>query len=135
MTRTVTFRDAFPILYVAEMGRSLRFYRDLLGFEVGYEWAPEGRPVFVALRLGASSLGLCELGEARPLGWDGAARGLSGEVCLYVDDVDGAAEWLRSQGVRQREAPADQPWGERLAYFEDPDGYPVHVTMPVTGGV
>ena len=128
--RPVTYRDAFPILYVADIERSLAFDRDLLGFEAAYEWAPEGRPVFVALRLGTSSLGLCAVGEARPLGWVGAIPGLSGEVCLYVDDVDRAAEWLRSQGVREREAPADQPWGERLAYFEDPDGYPVHVTMP-----
>jgi catechol 2,3-dioxygenase-like lactoylglutathione lyase family enzyme len=28
------FRDAFPILQVADVRRSLGFYRDLLGFEV-----------------------------------------------------------------------------------------------------
>jgi uncharacterized glyoxalase superfamily protein PhnB len=27
--------------------------------------------------------------------------------------------------------PADQVWGERVAYVEDPDGNPVHIRGPV----
>ena len=30
--------------------------------------------------------------------------------------------------------PADQVWGERVAYVEDPDGNPVHIRGPVAGG-
>lgn len=33
--------------------------------------------------------------------------------------------------VPQLVAPSDQPWGERLAYFEDPDGNPIQITTPV----
>jgi catechol 2,3-dioxygenase-like lactoylglutathione lyase family enzyme len=34
------YREGFPILYVSNIERSLRFYRDLLGFTVGYRWIP-----------------------------------------------------------------------------------------------
>jgi len=33
--------------------------------------------------------------------------------------------------VRVLSEPADQVWGERVAYVEDPDGNPVHVSGPV----
>jgi hypothetical protein len=34
------YREGFPILYVSNIERSLRYYRDLLGFTVGYRWIP-----------------------------------------------------------------------------------------------
>jgi uncharacterized glyoxalase superfamily protein PhnB len=45
--------------------------------------------------------------------------------------VDATAERLRELGAREISPPADQPWNERLAYFEDPDGHRLHVTMPL----
>jgi catechol 2,3-dioxygenase-like lactoylglutathione lyase family enzyme len=40
----MTFRDSFPILYVADVERSVRFYRDLLGFDVQFTWPATVRP-------------------------------------------------------------------------------------------
>ena len=51
------------------------------------------------------------------------------ELCIYADDVDRAAEELAAGGARILVPPADQPWGERLLYVEDPDGNPIQVTM------
>jgi len=45
------FRDAFPILQVADVHRSLDFYRDLLGFEVTYSFASDDDPQFVSLAI------------------------------------------------------------------------------------
>ena len=39
-----------------------------------------------------------------------------------TDDVDAG---LRTRGVPVLAEPADQPWGERMAYVADPAGNPV----------
>jgi uncharacterized glyoxalase superfamily protein PhnB len=44
-----------------------------------------------------------------------------------VEDVDAASAHLLALGVKQLQPPTDRPWGERNAYFEDPDGNPIHV--------
>ncbi len=60
----------------------------------------------------------------------GQGKGRGGfELCVYVEDTDAAAERLRSLGAKQLSEPQDMPWNERLAYFEDPDGHRLHVTM------
>ena len=43
--------DTFPIVYTADLTEALEFYRDLLGFEVTYQFPAEGKgePQFVAL--------------------------------------------------------------------------------------
>jgi uncharacterized glyoxalase superfamily protein PhnB len=33
--------------------------------------------------------------------------------------------------VKQLLPPTEQPWGERLTYFEDPDGNRIHITAPM----
>jgi lactoylglutathione lyase len=53
-----SFRDAFPILQVADLRPSLGFYRDLLGFEVTYSFPSEGDPQFVWLAIDGGKLGL-----------------------------------------------------------------------------
>jgi lactoylglutathione lyase len=127
------FSSAFPILDCADLSASLRFYRDLLGFTATYRFPDDGEPEFVALELAdGSSIGLASssstsgnihgLEPARP------RTGHAFELCLYAEDTDAAVELLRSAGVPVLVEPADQPWGERLAYVADPDGNRVHVT-------
>jgi len=50
------------------------------------------------------------------------------ELCVYVDDVDAAAEAARAAGAPVLLEPADQSWGERIAYVGDPDGNLVMLT-------
>jgi lactoylglutathione lyase len=52
------FQELFPILVTADLPRALGFYRDLLGFEVSYQFPPDGEPAYVALDLGRSHLGI-----------------------------------------------------------------------------
>lgn len=114
------FQEMFPILSTTDLPRALAFYRDLLGFEVTYRFPADGEPVYVGLRLGGSALGLgaeagAPAGQQRFTLW------------TYVDDCDRAIEHLRSNGVTITQEPADQPWGERMAYVADPDGNAVIV--------
>jgi lactoylglutathione lyase len=116
------FHGPFPILQVADVGRALAFYRDLLGFTVTYAFPAEDAPVFASLDLEGGSLGL---GAA-----DGPVASGSTAIWVYADDVDAAVAMLRDAGVPVVAEPADQPWGERVASVRDPDGYTVHIGAP-----
>ena len=116
------FRDAFPILRVADMQRSLRFYRDLIGFTLMYSFPSEDDPQFASLQIEGGKLGLGASDEP--------PQTASTSLWLYVDDVDAAVDGLREAGVRVVDEPADQPWGERVAGVADPDGYVVHIGAP-----
>jgi lactoylglutathione lyase len=120
----------FPMLSTSDIARSLAFYAGLLGGAETYRFPDEGEPAFIALRMGDSELGLGQLGDAPPL-HSQQQRPASGhriELCAYVDDVDATVERLRDAGVHIVLEPADQPWGERIAYVEDPDGNLVMLT-------
>ena len=41
---------------------------------------------------------------------------------VFLDDVDKEYEELRSKGVHFVKPPTTFPWGQRIAYFEDPEG-------------
>lgn len=125
----VEFLGPYPALYVSDVQRSLAFYRDVLGFQIGYRWPPEGDPDYVEVTQGNQTVGLLSREfAARETGLPVAQGGPSwAELVLEVDDVDAASRYLLSKGVRQLREPADKPWGERVAYFVDPDGHPIFV--------
>jgi lactoylglutathione lyase len=130
----VPFRSTFPILYTDDLPRALAFYRDLLGFAETYRFPADGEPEFVGLDLDEGSIALAAVSSATESLHGLPLRPVTGhrfEVCVYADDVDAAIDELRAAGVTVLMEPADQPWGERLAYVQDPDGNPVHVTAPI----
>jgi lactoylglutathione lyase len=119
----------FPILATRDMERTLGFYRDLLGGTVTYEFpGPDGKPAYVSLDFGGSSLGVgfspepIEGGRNRPM-----------SLWVYTDDCDATVETLRGAGVEITEEPADQPWGERVARVRDVDGNEVIIGQKGTG--
>jgi catechol 2,3-dioxygenase-like lactoylglutathione lyase family enzyme len=107
----------FPMLSAEDFAASVRFYTALGGIEA-YRF-PEADPVFVTLRFGDSELGIGAMSgtpiHGRP---QRPAGGHRIELCLYVDDVDAAAAAVAVVVT----PPQDTPWGERIAYIEDPDG-------------
>ena len=110
------FNEIFPIVVTADLDRALGFYRDGLGGTVTYQFPAEGDPGYVALDIGRSHIGV-------GLDADAAQQG-RGRISLwvYADDCDAAVQRLRAAGAIVTEEPADQPWGERMARVQDPDG-------------
>jgi predicted enzyme related to lactoylglutathione lyase len=109
--------DVFPIVTSADLERLLPFYTDVLGGEKVYQFPPEGAPAYVSVRFGKASLGL---------GHDPALKTAEGPAAislwLYVDDIQAMVDRIRTAGGRIVHEPVDQPWGEREARAEDPDG-------------
>ena len=119
------FVSAFPIISTPDLARSLAFYRDLLDGVVAYQFPPEGDPGFVSLDIGPSHLGL---GHDPSAVVDGPAARFA--LWVYARDCDAAVERLRAAGVPIVEEPVDQPWGERVARVQDPDGNTVIIGSP-----
>ena len=108
----------FPIISTTEIPRALRFYRDLLGGTVAFEYpGPDGQPAYVGIDLGESHLGI---GQEPNAPASDAPKSMS--LWIYADDCDAAVEALRQGGVTITTEPADQPWGERMARVRDFDG-------------
>jgi len=105
-------------LYVKDMERSARFYRDLLGIPLA------GDPHWQDARLGDTRFALHEWHESVPEPSSGTVS-----IDFRVDDADAAAERLRGQGAEVREQMREE-YG--IAYeLVDSDGYRVHLfSMP-----
>jgi catechol 2,3-dioxygenase-like lactoylglutathione lyase family enzyme len=122
------FREPFPILHVRDPERSARFYSENFGFEQTFRWPQEGPLEFAFLQLGEMGIGVASKAVPVLPDWpDGRETG-SFQLCIYTDDTDAAAEELVRRGVKQLTAPREMEWGEKLAFFEDPDGNLIHVT-------
>ncbi|MFN7986244.1 MAG: VOC family protein [Thermoanaerobaculia bacterium] len=117
---------AVPLLQVFDMPASLRFYRDLLGFQIVQRSGPTDDCDWAWLRLNEAEVMLNTAYEAgqRPPGPDPARVKAHEDTTLYFGcpDVDAACAFLRSAGVSASE-PKTAPYGMRQLYFRDPDGY------------
>jgi catechol 2,3-dioxygenase-like lactoylglutathione lyase family enzyme len=127
-------RGVCPLLEVFDMPDSLRFYRDLLGFEV-VEQAPSGDSCdWALLRLDEAELMLntaYEKGE-RPAAPDAARAAGHADTTLFFGcpDVDGAFALLRERGVAV-DPPVVRDYGMKQLTLRDPDGYGLCFQWPV----
>jgi len=126
-------RRAGAILAVADVERSLAFYRDRIGFEVE---AVYDDPPYATLALAGTRLSLAEQGhtaEDRP-GVDMAAPDNPSHanvvVVVEVDDARAEHARLSSAGVRFLAEPYEPPWGGCRFFCVDPDGYLVEIEQP-----
>jgi lactoylglutathione lyase len=124
------YYETFPIIYTADLAEAMGFYRGLLGFEETFRYPAEGEPEYVAFQ--GIGLAATTEGQVGLHGWPVAPHSGGFELCVYTDDVDAAVEELRAHGVLILTEPADQPWGERMAYVADPDDHPVMLAQKLS---
>jgi catechol 2,3-dioxygenase-like lactoylglutathione lyase family enzyme len=127
-------RRAGAILAVADVGRSVAFYRDRIGFEVE---ALYDDPPYATLTLAGARLSLAEQGHAaedRPgVALTTPADPARANVVLVVETDDARAEHRRlADGgwVRFLAEPYEPPWGGCRFFCVDPDGYLVEIEQP-----
>jgi len=76
-----------PTLPVSDVGKAVEFYRDKLGFEVGFS----NLPVFAMVGRGSVEIGLQQASEPRPAG--------TGSCYIWVDDIRAIYEELSAKGL------------------------------------
>ena len=135
--------NATPYLRVSDMERSLRFYRDGLGFEVTDRIEEGGRTFWARLVNDGVSV-MLSTGAARFME-DGsseddhehdehgqhiyhgptsvAAGELNAVTFVYVEDADAAYEEVQARGIVPEDAPSNKDYGLREFLVRDPDGY------------
>ncbi len=109
---------------VNDLGRSLAFYTDVLGFAVTQRWERDGELRGVEVSSGDVVVMIgqddWQKGRDRKKGEGFRAYWSTNE------DVDRLAEAIRSKGGTIAEAPRTEFWG-RFFSFEDPDGFKITV--------
>lgn len=114
-------------LQVADTGRSVAFYRDVVGL------APLARPAFgfpgAWFRIGVNQeLHLIEGRDERAF-----STSRANHFAMMVSDIAAAVAHLRAHGVTFR-GPHQRPDGATQIFFEDPDGHVVELcTAPKRG--
>ena len=120
---------AFPVVFARHVSATAAFY-ERLGFERHFQLPPEGEPGYIGLRRGAYEVAVVASSWPNEQYGASVGDGVRFELFVYVDEVDGLVEELRTGGVAVLREPADMPWGERVAYVTDPDGNPVALAQP-----
>lgn len=121
--------DISPHLWIADMERSIAFYRDVLGFEV-QRVQPETAPTFASLRRGGVGLMLSTFDESFD-GWKMVPaaqkrRGQGGAVSFYIEageDIEAEQRRATDANANIVDALAARPWGQREYTVADPDGF------------
>lgn len=131
----IEIRGLAPLLAVFDMRASVRFYRDVLGFELVTTSADGDDFGWALLRRGGAEVMLNTMYDAgqRPPAPDPARVAAHQDTILYFGcpDVDAAYAHLRAHGV-DAEAPFVQSYGMKQLYLRDPDGYALCFQWPAS---
>ena len=117
-----------PLFNVADVGASLAFWRDALGFSEVMRFEYEGRLAFAQVASGETVVMLnARGGDPGPR----QARPHYTEAVFYfrVDDVFVLHRDLVAKGLSPSE-PERQEYGVDEIYLRDPDGYELAFTSP-----
>ena len=100
---------ASPVLRVASIANALKFYRDVLGFTVEFEYED-----YAGLSLEHAGLHISRALSGKPAG--------TGAVYVFCDGVDEYFGKIRGRGAAPEREPADQCYAMRDFSVCDPDG-------------
>jgi len=95
--------------YVSDLERTISFYSDVLGLRL------TSKDVVARFDIDGVLFELVPSRDERKLRGDGNAR-----LCLKVDDISQAVEYLKTRGTRANEIQKVE--NGKLASFQDPDG-------------
>lgn len=110
------------VIFVQDLDKMMRFYRDVLGLEVVFSDATSH-----AFKMDGQDFALVTVPSAVDM-LNEEVLGVGQKVvhrymlCVDVDDVDSVYKTLSEKGATFIKPPTDQYWGFRTAYFTDPEG-------------
>jgi uncharacterized glyoxalase superfamily protein PhnB len=124
--QSLRLRHITPGITVNDLGRSITFYTEGLGFIIKENWEEEGKLAGVELWAGAAQLVLTQ--DDFKKGRD-RVKGIGIRLWFYTaQDLDGLAAQAKASGIVLDQEPTDMPWGARVFMLTDPDGFKISFT-------
>ena len=117
-----------PNLIVRSVETSLKFYREVLGLEVGFT-VPEKSPfVFGSVTNGAVEVFFNEQ-KTVAAEYPELAKMIGGSLTLYmeVDSLQAVLDRVKQAGVKISMPVTEQFYGMKEFAFEDPEGYTITI--------
>jgi lactoylglutathione lyase len=113
------------VLSVRDLEKCFAFYRDKLGLEVKNKEDDFAYLVFDSK--GGPGVALVSIESAAKMISEAQIRPKENTIhrnyfAVFLEDVDKEYEDLKAKGVHFVKPPTTHPWGQRIAYFEDPEG-------------
>jgi lactoylglutathione lyase len=113
------------VLPVRDLEKCISFYRDKLG--LGLKNKDDDFAYLIFHNMSGPGLGLSTMENAVKLISEAQVRPKEDTIhrtflAVFVEDVDKEYKELEAKGVHFVKPPTTFPWGQRIAYFEDPEG-------------
>jgi uncharacterized glyoxalase superfamily protein PhnB len=132
---TMKFNKITPNLMVADMEKSLKFYRDVLGFTVSQTVPPENPPfIFAWMKRGEAELFLNQHMPAQPGQPDlYAGKAIGGTMAMYIplEGIEELHNTVANSGVKIAIPLHTEFYGMKEFAVHDPDGYVIIFAEPV----
>lgn len=120
----------YVILYVADLEKTKRFYGELLGLKLRNEFG-----TYIEYETGNTVLSMNTRESGREITKlpipDGVKNEHTFELGFVTEDVRRAVQRLRAAGVPILLEPTEKPWGQIVAYAQDPDGHYIEICTPI----
>jgi len=120
----------YVILYVENLEKTKHFYEKLLGLELRNEFG-----TYIEFNTGTTILSFNTREGGREVTSlpipNGVRKEQTFELGFVTEDVEGVIESLREEGVPILMEPVEKPWGQKVAYAEDPDGHYIEICSPI----
>jgi uncharacterized glyoxalase superfamily protein PhnB len=114
-----------PSLTVNDLGKSLSWYRDVLGFRVTDRWERNG--VLMGVELAAGDIRFM-IGQDDWKKGRNRKKGLAFRLyCETAQNIDALAAGIVARGGKLDHPPMDQPWGTREFALTDPNGFKISI--------
>jgi uncharacterized glyoxalase superfamily protein PhnB len=126
-TTTLQAKSLMPTLTVNDLDRSIRFYTDGLGFELGEKFEENGEVKGAMINAGGATLGISQDDFAK--GRD-RVKGIGMRLYLETDqDIQALATRAKTAGITL-DGPGPLPWGPMGFTVTDPDGFKLTISNP-----
>ena len=115
-----------PIYTCEDLEKTVAWYHDILGAEIGETFEHEGKLVGAEANYGAARIWLGQ--DDFQKGTD-RQKGVGFRIILETeDDIDDLAEGIKQRGGELLMGPQDVDWGARMFAVADPDGFNITIS-------
>lgn len=125
----------YTILYVENVEETIRFYENAFGLT--RKFIAEGGQ-YGELDTGSTTLGFVryDLAESNDVGFneeEAKPKSPTFELAFVDSDVDAAFTHAIENGAEKVKDPVMKPWGQKLGYVKDNNGFLIEIASPMGG--